>query len=437
MSAITNPAPVVVPDKPSPVRAPIAPKKKSPWIGILITLAVIAAAVYAYRSYMKAPAPAPGAPAAVKTAKAVIAPLEVTLRVSGQTSARNFSTITAPLLRGPENRGSLVLLEMAKSGSQVKKGQLLVRLDAQSAQDHIDDLKDTLAQATNDISKRQAEQKVEWESMQQTLRVAKSSYEKAKLDYSAADVKVDLEKELLKLSMDEAEARYKQQQGDVAFRKASQASEIRILQLTLERHSKHMGRHTHDLERYTIMAPMDGLVVMSSVFRGGEMAQIQQGDQVFPGQQIMKVVDTRNMQIEGSVSQSDSSELRINQLAKVGLDAFPDVHLGGKLYSIGALAVGGWRSNFYIRSVPARVQIQGSDPRLIPDLSAHADLVLETLPDQLQVPAGAVQDENGKNFVSVRQGDRFEHREVKTGKHSFTHTSVLAGLKAGDEVRIP
>jgi HlyD family secretion protein len=413
------------------------PKKGRPWVGILVTLVVLAGCVFGYRALTQPAQPKAGAPAAIKTAKAFVAALDVTLRVSGQTTARNFSTVTAPLMRGPENRGSLVLLELAKSGTVVKKGQLLARIDAQSAQDHIDDLKDTLAQATNDIQKRQAEQKVEWENMQQTLRVTQSQYEKAKLDFSAADVKVDLEKELLKLAMDESQARYKQQQQDVAFRKTSQASEIRILQYTLERHSKHMGRHAHDLEKFTITAPMDGLVVMSSVFRGGEMAQIQQGDQVFPGQQIMKVVDTRNMQIEGSVSQADSSELRLNQYAKVGLDAFSDVHLTGKLYSIGALAVGGWRQNFYIRSVPARVQIQGSDPRLIPDLSAHADLVLETLPNQLQVPAGAVEEENGKTFVNVKQGDRFERRDVKVGKRSFTHVAVLAGLNNGEEVRLP
>ena len=436
MSAIPAPTPSRTPPAPKPVAVPAPPKKSRGWIGVVVFLAVVAGAVFAYRALTRPTQPKPAA-AAIKTAKAAIAPLEVTLRVSGQTSARNFATVTAPLLRGSENRGSLVLLDLANSGSFVKKGQLIARLDAQAAQDHIDDLKDTIAQAANDIQKRQAEQKVEWETMQQTLRVAKASYDKAKLDYSAAEVKVDLERELLKLSMGEAEARYKQQQRDIDFRKASQASELRILELTLARHKQHIGRHEHDLVRYTITAPMDGLVVMSSVFRGGEMMQIQQGDQVWPGQQILKVVDTRNMQVEGSVSQADSGDLRVNQLARIGLDAFPDLHFSGKVYSIGALAVGGWRQNYFVRAVPVRVQIQGADPRLIPDLSAHADIVLETVPNQLQVPAGTVQEENGKAFVNVKTAGGFERREVKLGKRNFTHIAVVSGLQAGDEVRLP
>lgn len=437
MSAIPAPTPSRTPEAPKPVVVvPAHTKKSRGWIGILVLIVAVAGGVFAYRALTK-PAKPKVPVAAIRVAKAVVAPLEIALRVSGQTTARNFVTITAPILRGPDHRDQLELLDLAKPGSFVKKGQLVARLDTQAAVDHIDDVKDIVSTAENDIEKRIAEQKVEWETMQQTLRVSKAQYEKAKLDYSAAEVKVDLERELLKLSVDEAEARYKQQLRDVEFRKTSQKAEIRILQITLERHKRHLGRHVHDLERYTMRAPMDGLVVMSSIFRGGEMAQIQQGDQVHVGQQIMKVVDPSNMQVEGSVSQTDSGNLRLTQRASIGLDAFPELRFTGKLYSIGALAVGGWRQNYFIRAVPVRVQIQGSDSRLIPDLSAHANIVLETVPDQLQVPAGAVEEQNGKAFVNVKTPGGFEHREVKLGKRNFTHVAVVAGLRAGEEVRLP
>ncbi len=435
MSAIPAAPPVPPTDQPGPKPVAEPPRKSRAWIGVLVLLAIIAGAVWGWRVLTKPVQPAV-ATAAIRTVKATVAPLDVTLRVAGQTTARNFANVTAPLLRGPENRGSLILLEVAKPGSFVRKGQVIVRIDAQSAQDHIDDLKDTLAAAENDIKKRIAEQKVEWETMQQTLRVAKSSYEKAKLDFSAAEVKVDLERELLKLTMDEAEKRYAEQQRDVATRKASQDAEIRILQLTLARHQRHMGRHTHDLERYTVKAPMDGLIVMATVFRGGDMAQIQQGDQVYPGQQIMKVVDTRSMQVEGSVSQTDSGDLRVSQAARIGFDAFPEMHFTGKVYSIGALAVSGSRQNFFIRAIPVRVQIEGADPKLIPDLSAHANVLLETVQDQLQVPVGAVHEQNGKAWVELKRGVQFERREVTLGKRNNMAVAVTSGLTAGDEVRV-
>lgn len=435
MSALPASPPVQQPERRAPIVVPAPPRKSRKWLGILVILLLVGGIAVAYRMLTKPAAPA-AAVASVRTAKAFVGALDVTLRATGQTSARNFANITAPILRGPENRGSMVLLELAKPGSFVKKGQIVARLDAQSAQDHIDDINDTIVQAQSDIKKREAEQKLEWENMQQTLRVAHASFEKAKLDFSTSEVKVDVEREILKNLMDEAEARDKQQQHDVAFRKASQQSEIRILQITLERHKRHLGRHTHDLERYTMTAPMDGLVVMATTFRGGEMGQVQQGDQVFPGQQILKVVDPRSMQVEASVSQSDSGDLRIAQQAKIGLDAFPDLHFQGKVFSIGALAVGGWRQNYFIRTIPVRVLIDGSDPRLIPDLSAHCNIMLDAVETTLQVPAGAVQSENGKTFVSVKNGDQFEKREVALGKRSNTHVAVISGVKAGEEVLV-
>ncbi len=274
MSALPASPPAAPPEKRASVvvpPAPVRPHRPRTWMWFVAGLSVLLASVFAYRALNKPSRPAPAATAAVKTVKAFVAPLDITLRMAGQTTARNFSNVTAPRLRGPESRGSLVLLNLASAGSYVKKGQLVARMDAQSAQDHIDDLNDTIAAAGNDVQKRAAEQKVEWENMQQTLRVAKSQLDKATLEFGAGVIKTDIERELLKLTVDEAAARYAQQQKDVGFRQVSQAAELRILQLTLERHKRHIGRHTHDIEKYTINAPMDGLVVMSSVFRGGNM----------------------------------------------------------------------------------------------------------------------------------------------------------------------
>jgi HlyD family secretion protein len=435
MSALTNqvPAPVETPLKPVPVKPPEEKSKTRRYIlgGLLILIGAIAA----YLVWGRPAAPQTAAPTA-RTAKAFVGPLEVTLRMTGTTSARDFANVITPRLQGPESRGSLTLLKLAPSGSRVKKGDLLAQIDAQSAIDHIDDLADTVAAAENDIRKRKAEQAVEWESMQQTLRVAKASLDKATLEHQAAEVKTQIERELLKLAVDEADARYKQQANDVAQRRAAQAAEIRILEITLDRHHRHVNRHKHDLEAFTIHSPMDGLAVMNTLNRGGELAQFQVGDNVAPGQPLMKVVDLSSMQVEGSVSQADSGDLRVGQRVRIGFDAFKEISLSGKIYSLGALAAGGWRQNNYIRSVPVRVAIEGNDPRLIPDLSAHCDIILGTVPNQLQVPLAGVREQNGKATVMVRSGEGWAPREVTLGKRNNSHVAIAGGLTAGEEIRL-
>jgi len=40
-----------------------------------------------------------------------------------------------------------------------------------------------------------------------------------------------------------------------------------------------------------VKAPLDGIAVMQTIFRGGDLGQIQQGDQLWPGMNFMTVVD--------------------------------------------------------------------------------------------------------------------------------------------------
>ena len=290
MSAISQPVPVQSPPRSSPPPAPAQPTSRGPW-KLLVILALIGIGGYAAYQWFAKPQPVAVETAVViRTVKVTTETLERTIRLTGQTSARQFANVIAPILRGPEVSRDLVLMKLAPSGALVKKGSLLAQIDGQSMQDHVDDLGDTIQAAEADVNKRKAEQAVEYEGLLQTVRVAKSEFDKAKLDASAAEVRTDIEQQLLKLSLEEAAARYKQVQGDLASKQASQKAEIKILELTRERHIRHRNRHVVDVARCTIYAPMDGLTVMSPIFRGGEMAQIQQGDRVSPGQQFMKIV---------------------------------------------------------------------------------------------------------------------------------------------------
>jgi hypothetical protein len=402
---------------------------------LLVVIAGAGLGAYQWFAKSKAQQQAAAVPT-FRTAKVTTGTLERIVRLAGQTSARTFANITAPILRGPEMRSSLVILKLAPSGAYVKKGDVVLELDAQAAQDHLDDVDDMVEGAEGDIRKRRAEQQIEWDTLQQNVRVAKAEWDKAKLDYQAAEVRTDIERQLLKLSLDEAEASYKEALNDLDFKKQSHAAEIRILEIARERQLRHRERHVTDLKRYTIHAPMDGLAVMQTVFRGGEMLQIQQGDQVFPGQQIMKIVQPKSMQVEAAVNQAESSQFRLGQRARITLDGFPGVVVPGQIYAIGALATRSWRDQYYIRNIPVRFRLDTQDPRIIPDLSASATVILDKLENATVVPLGAVHTQNGKTIAYVKAANGFEAHPIELGLRNDTHAAVVSGLRAGDEVRL-
>ena len=371
-----------------------------------------------------------------KVAKATTASVARTLRLTGQTSARQYESIIAPMLRGPESNRALILMKLVKAGSFVKKGEEVAVIDGQATIDHIDDVKDNLKQAEADVVKRKAEQAIELETLRQTLRQAKSDMEKAKLDAQPAGILTSIERQLLELNVQQTEARYTMLEKSVAEKEKSFAAEIRILQITVERHRRHLGRHEHDLPAFNVIAAMNGLAVMQTIWRGGDMGQVEQGDQLSPGQPFMKIVDPKSMQVDATANQVETSDLRIGQHVTIRFDAFPGLELPGTVYSIGALATGSWLQSYYLRSVPVRITINGFDPRVIPDLSASADVILEKADNVLAIPRAAVSTRNGQSTVLVREGDQFVERPVTLGMRNETQVAVTSGLKEGDEVRV-
>ena len=435
MSAFINPitSPSPTPETPKLVAPPAPPPQRSYklWGGILVAALVSLAAWYGLR-------PSPEQTTAVvviPTVKAEIGSIQQVIRVAGQTATRQFATITAPMIRGPEGNRPMVLLKLAPSGAMVKKGMILASIDGQAIEDHLEDVKDTVEAAQADVRKREAELLLDMETIRQNVTSAKAEMDKAKLEASAAEVRTEVERQLLSLAFDEATARYTQLLGDIENKKKSDAANLAILKLTLERHKRHYGRHQVDLERFIIHAPIDGLLVYSSVWGGSSMRQIELGDQVSPGQPFMKVVNTATMTVEAKINQAESERFRIGQKATVTLDAFSSKSFPAAVYSITPIAVGGWRQNYFIRNVPLRIAITGSDPQLIPDLSAAADVVLGKQDGKVVVPLGAVKLENAKGYVAVKTANGFETREVALGMRNDTHTSILSGLKEGEEVR--
>ncbi|MDQ6706779.1 MAG: hypothetical protein M3Z85_12485, partial [Acidobacteriota bacterium] len=269
MSAIHQPSPAApLPERTSPQAVPPRvpaepwrkPSRKGVWLGLIAVLAVLAMAGAWFATHR--PSAATVAYSGLRTVKVMAGPAVRIMRVSGSTAARNFASLTAPMMRGPDSGRSLVLISLAKSGSIVKKGEFIAQIDAQSIKDHVDDINSQVQQAESDIKKRRAEQAIEMENLRQSLRVAKSDLEKAKLDAGAADIRTDIDKEILRLAVEEADATYKALAINLVTTEQKQKSEIRILEYTKDRHTRHRDRHRHDVDRFTMQAPIGGLVVM-------------------------------------------------------------------------------------------------------------------------------------------------------------------------------
>ncbi len=334
----------------------------------------------------------------------------------------------------------LQLQELAKSGSMVKKDEVVAEFDRQYMMQRLDDFQATVTQSEADFRKQIAELQITRKTYEQQVLTAQNAVEKAELDIKTIPVRSAIDSERLRLALEETKANLKQMQEARRFLDIGEKAQVRSAELELQATKLEFRRSQANADRMLVKAPRDGLVVMQNTFRGGEFGPIQQGDQVYPGNVFMQIVDPSSMVVNATVNQSDVQSLRIGQRAKIRFDAFPGLELPGRLYLIGAITKsGGMRSQFK-KDVVVRFRLEKMDPRVIPDLSASADVVLEEEESVAAVaPLEAVQsyEGDGKAFVLVRSAQgQWERRQVELGLASFTHVAVKAGLKAGEVVAL-
>jgi HlyD family secretion protein len=198
-----------------------------------------------------------------------------------------------------------------------------------------------------------------------------------------------------------------------------------------------LQKSVSNADRMILKAPMDGIVVMQSIRRGMEFGQARPGDTIYPGQGFMQIVDPSSMVMNATVNQVDSELLRIGMKATVRLDAYPGLELPAHVYSIGAVPVAGRRPNF-MREIPIRLKLDKMDSRVLPDLTASADVTLDSEQQATLAPLASIfRDDTGtKPFVFVRSAHGWRRQEVDLGLRNNTSVAVRSGVGKGDVVAL-
>ncbi len=331
-----------------------------------------------------------------------------------------------------------MLEELVDPGTRVKKGDVVAKFDPQYMETRLDDFRAAYEQDQNGFRRDMTLLETQRKAHELAIQEAKSALEKAKLDLRTVPVLSDIDAEKYRLAVDEAQAKYDQLVGEVKYVNTSAESQILDAKLDVQSSQLGLKQAQTNLDRMTMRAPIDGITVMEMNFRGAEFTAIANGDELFPGQPFMKVVDPSSMRVAANVNQVDAQQLRIGMKARIHLDAYPSLELPGTLTSIGAIAVSSQRRTAIVRQVPVYFRIDKLDPRVIPDLSVSADVLIETQPNAITVPRESVfEDAGGKTrFVFVRDRGRFEKREVETGKWNYLRMAITNGLRPGEVVAL-
>lgn len=358
-----------LPDRPAPQPEPERdrderPKRWRVWVAAAVVVVILAsAAVLTLRSRP---------PAAARLSQSLSPNSDQSLRLKGTTEAVEARAILAPVLAG-QSIGTLTIIHLTPAGTKVKQGDLLVEFDRQAQLRDIVDKQADYEKLVDQVSEEQAKENAARAKDETELKTAEDNLQKAELEIQKAEIVSRIDAEKNQENLDEAKATYDQLRETFDLkRKAAQAG-IRILEIQRDRTRQTMDHAKANSEKMQIHSPLDGVVVLNTIWKQGTMGEVQEGDQVRAGVPFMQVVNPAAMQVRVLANQQDFPSLRIGQTAKIRLDAYPDMLFSGRLDQIAPIGEGGDFSN-KLRTFVVIVAIQGNDPKLMPDLSAAVDV---------------------------------------------------------------
>ncbi len=331
-----------------------------------------------------------------------------------------------------------VLQKAAPAGKMVKKGEVVAEFDRQYQETRLDDFCSSVEQGETNMRKVDVELEVTRKARELNIEQARAAVERAKLDMKTTPVLSQIQAEVLKLQLEEAEAQLQRLLSEVKFQQISEQAQRRNTEISMEQSRKELQMAERNIDRMSMTAPMDGMVVLQQTFRSGEMVQIKEGDQLMSGQMFMQIVDPTSMVVSASVNQADVELIRVGAVARLHFDAYPGLELPGRVLSIGAMTKTGGQRAEYVKEIPVYIKVEGADSRIIPDLSVSADVVIEEAREQILVPLESVRrdGDGGEPYVFVRTAAGFEKRRVELGLTSNVKAAVKSGLREGETVAV-
>jgi HlyD family secretion protein len=212
------------------------------------------------------------------------------LRLKGTTEAVQARAILAPMLAG-EHFGTLTIIRLAPAGAKVKQGDLLVEFDRQAQMRDIIDKQAEYQKLVDQVAGEQAKEIAARAKDETELKTAEDNLQKAQLEVQKDEIVSRIDAEKNQETLEEAKATYDQLRETFDLkRKAAQAA-IRILEIQRDRTKQTMEHSQANSEKMQIRSPLDGVVVLNTIWKEGTMGEVQEGDQVRPGMAFMQVVN--------------------------------------------------------------------------------------------------------------------------------------------------
>ena len=278
----------------------------------------------------------------------------------------------------PEVSGEIVEIAV-REGQTVRKGQLLLRIKPDTYRAQVESQQAALSGARSASVQNRAQ-----------LTKAESDYRRIQKLYEGGLIS-EAERNTAKAAYDGAKAALDSansgiEQAEGALRQINEA-----------------------LSKTIIASPVDG-TISSLTSRAGERVV---GTSQFAGTEVMRIADLNNMEARVNVNENDVVDVKVGDVARISVDAYPDREIRGVVREIASTALtrnAGTQEE--VTNFEVKISIPDRSVRLRPGMSATADIETATVKNVVAVPIQSVTVRSTESNLSPEELERRRVREA-------------------------
>ncbi|WP_321477260.1 HlyD family efflux transporter periplasmic adaptor subunit [uncultured Paludibaculum sp.] len=291
------------------------------------------------------------------------------IRATGKVKAVREFTVQVPQIAGLTGQSSrLTVTKIIASGSKVEAGDTLAEFDQTQQLDNAREAGAKLDDLNHQIAQKRAEIRANAETRASERQQAEADLAKARIQLRKNETLSDIARAQNEEKAAAAVLKLESLKKSHEFRTKADVASVRILELKRDRQAVSLKRAETNVNKLAIKAPHAGMVALEAIWRGDSRGPAQEGDQVYPGQPLVRLFDPTEMEVHTSVGEPDGAILGPGARAFVRLDAYPDLVFPARFLTANPVATADLGSP--IKRFTARFVIEKGDPHLLPDLSA-------------------------------------------------------------------
>lgn len=358
-----------------------------------------------------------------------------TLEIRGE-----IRPLKSVVVASPMQAGELQILKLARNGSAVQPGDLLVQFDGSTLRRTVQEKQSELRQADAEIEQTRAQAMLTAEQNATALMKATYDIERARLDIKSGDTVSRIEYEQAKLALGDAEQRLRELEEKIRSDMTSAEADVVARGRKREKALFDLRRAEHGLQSLELKAPTAGMVNILPNFRsgalfGGGQQEFREGDRAWPGASILELPDLSSVHLLAQLDESDRGRLRKGQEATVLIEAVPGRELNARIHDISILARVDFNSGWPPpRNFELNLVLLDADPKIRPGMTAVARIATDRVPDVLLVPAEAVFQRDGAPVVYTLSRGAYVETPVEVQRRGREQSIVASGVSEGDHV---